>query len=254
MRVRFPSPAPFLTESFGIVKKSKKSGEKEVELKLKLKESELEKVFAGFVKKDKGTLRHKFYPRFYYDTEALDLHGKGISLRVQYKPGKGGSLGGYEQTVKLSLPKKQGQGDVMVRGEFKDMIAGQRPDISAIADKGVRGAIKPIKNKDLKHLFTAAVERRILMVSSKSPSTGKRGMVEVAFDIGNIFLPPPSTAHVAISEIELEVKSGPADVIEPLRAKILKAAPSAKAHTKAKSDQGVALYLRHKGGGYSHSK
>ena len=212
-----------------------------------MKPFELEKVFASFVKKDKGTLRHKFYPRFYYDTDTLDLHGKGISLRVQYKPGKQGRMGAYEQTIKMSLPKAEGQADVMVRGEFKNMISRAHPDLSAITAGAAKKAISPLKNNKLKHLFTAAVERRILMVSSKSPSTGKKGMVEVAFDIGNIFLPPPSTARLFISEVELEVKSGPADVIEPLRDKILKMAPSTRVHTKAKSDQGVALYLKHKG-------
>lgn len=228
------------------MKHSKKSEEKEVELKLKLSNHNLERVFASFVKKDKGSLRHKFYPRFYYDTQDLDLHEKGVSLRMQYKPGKKGKIGGYEQTLKLALPKKDGQDDVMVRGEFKDMVKTQRPDINSLSAKAAINAIKSIKNSELKNIFTAAVERRILMVAVKSPSTGKKGMVEVAFDIGNIFLLPPSTAHVPISEIELEVKSGPDDVIEPLRAKILKIAPNAKVHTKAKSDQGVALYLRYR--------
>ena len=233
--------------SIGPMKPKKRSKETtEIEVKIKMSSRDLERVFDSFVKKDKGSLKHKFYPRFYFDTENLDLYNKNVSIRTQYKPGAHGKVGSYEQTVKFSLSKTTSEKDLMVRGEYKDFIDTSFPALGKISSVQAKRHFKSIKSSNLRHVFTAAVERRILLVPSKSPTTGKKGIVEVAFDIGNIFLAPPLAARLPISEIELEVKSGPDDIIKPIKDKILKMAPSAKVHTKAKVDLGMGLYLKNK--------
>jgi hypothetical protein len=77
--------------------------EVEAELKIRLSQHDLEEVFKTLSKKA-AVISHKYLPRAYYDTDDLGLYNAGRSLRVQYKPGKEGKLGGYEQTVKVELP------------------------------------------------------------------------------------------------------------------------------------------------------
>jgi len=74
----------------------------ETELKIKLSPKDMEKVFQKLIKeKGESEVFHKFTPRTYYDTPNLLLHKNGISLRVQYNPGRNGQIGNHKQTLKL---------------------------------------------------------------------------------------------------------------------------------------------------------
>jgi inorganic triphosphatase YgiF len=220
--------------------------EVEPELKITLSLEDLEKVFKALTKMD-GTseVAHKFRPRMYYDTPDLLLYKNKISLRVQYKSGKKGHLGCYEQTVKVELPAdpklKLGAG-VLLRKECKDDIKSPKPDLAAAADPVAQAAVKPFLNKKLVHIFTAAMERRSF--DWKLKSGGEHGVVEVAFDVGHIIL-PQNNEQQDFAEIEVEIKQGGGEFIEMVKKEILKIAPSAKIQPLSKSEQGSQLYLKH---------
>ena len=213
----------------------------EQELKISLSVQDLERVFKEFsFDVPKGDITHKYLPRAYFDTPDLQMHAEGISLRVQYKPGKKGKLGSHEQTVKFDLPPDAAQVDgALYRKECKDVLNAAQPDLSAVSDAEAKARIAPFKNKSLKHIFTAAIERRYFNVEA---GKGKDwGEVEVAFDVGDISLPDTGDSQ-KFAEIEIEIKKGSPRAIHKIRDRILAIAPTAQVHTDAKSAQGAKLY------------
>jgi inorganic triphosphatase YgiF len=222
----------------------KNQSEVETELKIKLSLEDLEKVFKSLTKMD-GTSEasHKFRPRMYYDTPDLQLYKNKISLRVQYKKGKKGHLGGYEQTVKVELQPDPRLGTgVLLRKECKNGVKSHKPELASVVDPAAQAALKPFQGKNLVHIFTAAIERRSFDWKLKSGEN--HGMVEVAFDVGRIIL-PQNNAHEDFAEIEVEIKHGGGEFIEIVRNEILKIAPSAKIQPLSKSEQGCQFYLKH---------
>lgn len=217
--------------------------ENEQEVKIKLSKRDLEKVFNALSKKyGPGDIDHKYMPRAYWDTLRLDLDQHNISVRVQYKEGSDGDMGGHEQTVKLDLP----HGNTLAKGavlrrEVKDIMPGHEPDLSIVTDAKTKPALKPFLKKKLRHVFTAAIERRYFEVET---GHGKhKGTVEIAFDLGEIVLPHNGRRY-ALCEIELEKKSGSKDAIDKLRAHILEIASSAKIQPLSKSQQGSRFFRR----------
>lgn len=222
-----------------------KKSEIETELKIKLSRKDMELVFRSLsALAGASEVKNKFRPRMYYDTPDLDLYQHDLSLRVQYKPGKKGRLGGYEQTVKVEMaPAAPLQEGVMLRKECKDLIASHEPDLAAVTDAAAQGALKPLKGKKLTHIFTAAIERRFFDLQLTAGA--ESGKVEVAFDVGELIL-PEGGAHEDFFEIEVELKHGNAVLIDAVKAEILKIAPSAKIQPLSKAAQGSRFYLKHK--------
>jgi inorganic triphosphatase YgiF len=222
----------------------KNTSEVETELKIKLSPEDLEKVFKALSKKSGAAkVSHKFLPRMYYDTPDLLLYKNRISLRVQYKPGERGRSGRYEQTVKVGLERAAAHGKgVLLRKECKNGVKSHKPELASVADPAARAALKPFQNKKPVHIFTAAIERRFFDWKLKSGK--RRGVVEVAFDIGQIIL-PHNNRHRDFAEIEVEIKHGGVEFIEIVKNKILDIAPSAKIQPLSKSDQGSRFYLKH---------
>ena len=213
----------------------------EQEIKISVSLEDLEKVFKEFASEvDKGDIQHKYLPRNYFDTPDLDMYGTGLSLRVQYKPGKKGKLGSYEQTVKFELPPDPDKiSDALYRKECKDTIESAQPDLEAVHDAEAAEKIKPFKDKGLKHIFTAAIERRYFNVEA---GKGKEwGEVELAFDVGALSLADTGESE-KFAEIEIEVKDGNPEAMNKIRDRIFKIAASAKIQTDAKSVQGSKMY------------
>lgn len=219
--------------------------ETEYELKIDVSKSDLEKVFRFFARKvEASDISHKCLPRDYYDTPNFDLDGKGESLRIQYKQGRRGRPGGFEQTYKYERPlkgKKSIKG-ALVRQECPNAVSSNLPDISSIKDLEAKKNILPIKNKDLVYVFTAVIERRYFELSI---GTGKnKGRVELAFDLGALVIHNPDKSE-PISEIEIELKSGSDAAIVEIEKKIFQIASTAKVSSKPKSARGCALRRRY---------
>lgn len=212
-----------------------------MELKIKLSSKDLERVFKTFSKKiKKPDIEHKYLPRAYYDTTDLLLHKNNISLRVQYKPGKDGKMGSYEQTVKFEMPpgKKLSRG-ALLRKECKNLLKSPAPDLSTVVDTEAAKATNPFINKKLVHIFTAAIERRYFNIPV-STASGK-GVVEVAFDVGDIIV-THNGRHYPFFEIEIEMKSGDPSAIDEIKKRIMDMAPSAQIQPYSKSAQGSMIY------------
>lgn len=223
-----------------MVKKHK--SEVEQELKISLTKEDLEKVFKFFAEDVKRVdILHKFMPRDYYDTENLEMQDIKASLRVQYKPGKNGELGSYEQTVKFALtPDADADDEALYRKECKDTLDSKTPDLELVDDAEAVEVVKPFQNKNLKHVFTAAIERRYFNVEA---GKGKKwGEVELAFDVGKISLPDYAGVEAPLAEIEVELKKGSAKAIKAIKKEIFKIAPSARVQKDDKSAQGCKLY------------
>lgn len=217
------------------------SSSDELEEKIDISIADLEKVFLAFAKNVSASdIRHKYRPRAYYDTSALDLHQNGMSLRVQYKQGEKGKLGFYEQTVKISMPVPVA-GGAMLRKECKDKLPTSAPDMGAATDATAQAALAPFRGKTLTHIFTAAVERRAIDIEIKNI-----GKVEVAFDIGELTLPGTPVSE-RFAEIEIEMKKGDPIMIDAVKKEIFRIAPAAVSQPQSKADQGIALYLKHSG-------
>jgi inorganic triphosphatase YgiF len=217
----------------------------ETELKIKISHADLEKVFRSLHDKNSAAeILHKYRPRAYYDTPDLAFYHAGLSLRVQYKPGKEGQLGCYEQTLKVEMVPDKPLGDaVMLRRECKDNIKSPKPSVAVITDAEGQAAAKPFKGRKLTHIFTAAIERRYFEIEVRQGENV--GMVEVAFDVGQLILAQKNIVQ-NFSEIEVEVKQGSPELIEAVKNEILTLAPSAKVQPLSKSAQGSRLYLHHK--------
>jgi inorganic triphosphatase YgiF len=214
--------------------------EDEQEVKIRLSKGDLEKVFNAFAKKyAPDEIDHKYMPRAYWDTPGLLLDQNDISMRMQYKEGREGDVGGHEQTVKFDLPHKSALAKgAVLRREIKDMMPDHQPDISVVTDAKAKAALKPFLKMRLKHVFTAAIERRYFEAEI---GHGKhKGTVEIAFDVGEIILTHNGRRY-PLYEIELEKKKGSKDAIDKLREQIMDIAPSAEIQPLSKSRQGSQL-------------
>lgn len=223
----------------------KKKPEIETEQKISLSAQEMETVFRALSRKSgAGKVTHKYRPRMYYDTPRLGLYRHDLSLRVQYKSGKSGQLGCYEQTVKMEVaPKSPLEKGVLLRKECKDDLPTHRPSLAAVSDRQARKALAPFKGKKLVHIFTAAMERRYF--DWKLRDGKKKGVVEVAFDRGEIVLPRNNRSR-GFCEIEIELKKGGPRFIALARDEILRLAPSARVQKLSKAEQGIRFFLGHR--------
>ena len=222
-------------------KAAKKSAEVEQELKLQLSPRDLEKVFLVLRKKAVGKkVEHKYLPRAYFDTRDLLLYRNSISVRVQYKQGKEGKIGAYEQTVKFDLPPEKGVvAGAFFRKECKDMVATHIPALAKITDAEGRAVAKRFRTKRLFHIFTAAIERRSFLL--KVGRGKKEGVVEVAFDVGEIFLDAQGRRQ-GFSEIEIERVEGSPEAIHIAELLVRGLARSAALQPLSKAQQGSRLY------------
>ncbi|MDI1226325.1 MAG: CYTH domain-containing protein [bacterium] len=222
-------------------KAAKKSAEVEQELKLQLSPRDLEKVFVVLRKKAVGKkVEHKYLPRAYFDTRDLLLYRNSISVRVQYKQGKEGKIGAYEQTVKFDLPPEKGVvAGAFFRKECKDMVATHIPALAKITDAEGRAVARRFRTKRLFHIFTAAIERRSFLL--KVGRGKKEGVVEVAFDVGEIFLDAQGRRQ-GFSEIEIERVEGSPEAIHIAELLVRGLARSAALQPLSKAQQGSRLY------------
>ncbi|HYD17208.1 MAG TPA: CYTH domain-containing protein [Patescibacteria group bacterium] len=218
------------------------SAEIEQEIKLRLPLRDLEQVFRALRKSAiEGKVRHQYLSRAYYDSRDLILYRHNISLRLQYKPGSDGRLGGYEQTVKFDLaPGVGATAGTFFRKECRDALTGAAPSLARISDPEARVRARHFRLKKMEHIFTAAVERRALeLVIGRGKA---RGRVEIAFDVGEIIL--STGKRYPFSEIEIEMIAGDSSALSRVAEKILKLAPKARLQSLSKAQQGSRLFQR----------
>jgi triphosphatase len=158
----------------------------------------------------------------YYETDDRALARKGLSLRVRERDGR------FVQTV-----KSIGAGDAgaLARGEWEDVIAGacpelNRPETGRFLKEGVIERLKPV--------FRTEVRRDLVELS---PAPGTR--IEAAIDRGEISAPDQKRS-LAISEIELELKSGEIGALYDVAQQLMAAAPL-RVDQRSKAERGFEL-------------
>lgn len=127
----------------------------------------------------------------YFDTADRALARRGLTLRVRERDGK------FVQTVK-STSRDGASG--LARGEWEDAIAGAEPDTEA-PETG--GFLAPDITGRLTPLFRTEIDRHTIDLALAPDAC-----IEAAIDRGRVYA-PARDAEEPVSELELELKSGP---------------------------------------------
>ncbi len=201
----------------------------ETEQKIILSRESLEDVFNKLAPSE---FKRKHHPRAYFDTLDMQLHHRKAALRIQKK-----SSGGFKQTIKAAHAD---QGDSLVRSEWDMAIANDHPDFSVIDNPDILKILADVDSKKMVHIFTSDVKRRFFDIDVPG-----KGIVEVAFDLGEIYL-PNGDIREELCEIEVELKSGNESAIDDVVARILDMAADAKVSKSSKAERGFNLYQKHR--------
>jgi triphosphatase len=213
---------PVVTDS-GAATAMRVGEQSEIELKLLAPQGSLEKLREMPVivqhARSRGVFRR--LETVYYDTPERLLFRHGVSLRVR-RNGKH-----FIQTLKLP----PGVGQPLTRQQWEAPVDGVTPDLAQLPMDKVGDPVKSLINDALVPVFTTKVRRHARQLDLPDAS------VEIVFDEGMI---EAGARREALSEIELELKSGNADVLFDLGTRLLEAAPL-QLGTRSKAERGYAL-------------
>jgi inorganic triphosphatase YgiF len=159
----------------------------------------------------------------YYDSADLKLQRQELSLRVREHEGR------HFQTLKSS---DLTSGNLLSRGEWEDVIDGDRPDLAA-AQTGPR-LYDAVFSEKLRPQFKTVVRRTAIALEPR-PST----RIEAAFDEGEIRGAEGDVSD-PLCEIELELKSGDTAAIYDVALRLLDVAPL-RIETRSKAERGYRL-------------
>lgn len=126
----------------------------------------------------------------YFDTAEHALRKAGFGLRVR------DGEGGRKQTLKSASA-----GGVFARGEWEERIAGPEPDVDALSRTP---AAAMLAGQSLKPVFSARVQRTVRLVRVGGAT------IEAALDQGAL---TAGDRQAEVCELELELKSGPAEAL-----------------------------------------
>lgn len=206
----------------------------EIELKLRFPPSMLREVLASPVLTPQRLTRKQKRVATYFDTPALDLWRRQITLRVRREGGH------WIQAVKGASAVSAG---VHTRVKIETVVDGPRPDVSGLPSHavtrilkspGVAGALFPVMRTEITR------SSRIL-----EPAPGV--LIEAAVDTGSI---RSRRRREPVCELELELKSGPVTALYELAHHLSAQIPLALEH-QTKAERGYALFI---GGGYAPAK
>lgn len=158
----------------------------------------------------------------YFDTPDRALARRGLTLRVRERDGK------FVQTVKSGNGVG---GSPLARGEWEDEIAGTTPDPQA---PQTGHFLPPETVGGLVPLFRTEVARQTIALAA-----GSEARIEAAIDRGRIAVPGREGSE-AISEVELELKSGTAGALYDVALDLLGVAP-VRLEPRSKSECGYRL-------------
>src|ERR1700730_8642517 len=197
---------------------------REIELKLDVPVHNLPRLTASSLLKgaNKSAAKPVNLVSVYFDTDKLQLHQKGLSLRVR-RIGRH-----YVQTIKQ---ENNGNVALFARGEWERDVPTKQPDLDAARDT----ALSPLLNKKLrralKRVFETHVRRKVLQIRSGQSE------IELSIDKGKVEAGRKSSP---LCEVELELKQGQAADLFRL-AKVLAHEVPVQLAVKSKADHGYAL-------------
>jgi len=159
----------------------------------------------------------------YYDSPDLKLQQHHLTLRVREQGAQ------HVQTVKASDITGV---DLISRGEWEEVIAGDQPDLDT--PQTGRRLKEKVDKGELRPLFTTIVRRMVIELEPQ-PST----RIEAAIDEGEI-RGTEGNAVEPLSEIELELKSGEPAAVYDVALRLLDVAPL-RIETRSKAERGYRL-------------
>ena len=155
----------------------------------------------------------------YFDTADHALRRAGFGLRVR------DGENGRKQTLKSASA-----GGVFARGEWESAVVGPEPDRDLLAKTP---AAKAVNGDTLVAVFTTNVRRVTRMIERDG------AVIEAALDHGELLA---DDRRAGVSELELELKSGPARVLFDLARDVAAHAPL-RLSLVSKAERGYALAL-----------
>jgi inorganic triphosphatase YgiF len=197
----------------------------EIELKLKVTPQEAAKLrrggrLSGLVGRSGIT---KILTSTYFDTPDLALRARGIGLRIRRIDRR------LIQTLKMPIAGPVGTHSYR---EFEREVAGEVPDLRVIDDPNLlRDLLKRRIAGDLQPVFRTEFKRTIWRIKES------HGEIEAALDVGEI---RAGRRRMVIAELELELKSGPAQSLFDL-ALALQKDHSFTIEQRTKADRGYEL-------------
>jgi inorganic triphosphatase YgiF len=197
----------------------------EVELKLAtdlagLKALASDSELAGLAR-NQGTVRR--LETVYFDTPDHRLSRRGAALRVR-KVGRK-----YIQTLKTE--GAQNLAGLTERDEWEWPVSGLAPDLSVIDEAAARRVLGVMDAADLEPLFATKFRRQARMIDHAGAT------IELAIDDGTI---EAGDQAVPLREVELELKSGPAEAAYTLALTLARIAPLGL-EPRSKAARGYAL-------------
>jgi len=196
----------------------------EIELKLLVPPDVARRLAAHRLLRGRARPARRRLYSIYFDTPALDLWRQGIALRVRREGRR------WMQTVKGG---GAAHGGLHQRAEAEAEVAGPAPDTSRIRDRELAEAFaSPQLRAQLKPVFTTDITR-----SSRVLELGAEARVEASVDLGVI---RSGDRSEAVSEIELELKSGEPHQLYELALKLADDVPLSIGD-RSKAERGYAL-------------
>lgn len=196
----------------------------EKELKLRIAPEHMSRLTRHPLFKQLTTARattRKLYS-VYYDTPRLDLHRKGMAMRLRHIGRQ------WLQTLKGGGGVQAG---LHLRNEWETPVSSQKLDMAALEGCGAPH-LPPSLRKKLQPLFVTDFTRTSYMVIYDGAA------IELALDSGKIVA---GQATRPISEMELEIKSGEVQQLFRLALALIDIVPMEVEHT-SKAEYGYALY------------
>ncbi|MXS84054.1 CYTH and CHAD domain-containing protein [Nitrosomonas oligotropha] len=158
----------------------------------------------------------------YFDTPEFDLMQRGIALRVRQAG---------DQWIQTLKAEAQSVGALTSRPEWEMEVAnGRHPDFSALPQAAL-DLLAGIKFKHITAVFTTEFRRTTWQIGDSA------AQAEVALDSGKIFAAELSRD---ICEVEIELKSGPAEFLFDIATQLLQQAPL-HIEPRSKAERGYIL-------------
>ncbi|SDG13725.1 CHAD domain-containing protein [Pelagibacterium luteolum] len=189
---------------------------KEIELKLTLLPDHADA--AGHWLTTRGEITHRSLHSVYFDTPAQFLLKSGMTLRLRHD--------GHQWIQTIKSGSRNGVG-LFDRDEWEKPVPDRAIDI---ADTPLAG-LPPQTRSAMAETFSLDVERRVVLAEHDGST------VEIALDMGTV---KAADRYQALSEAELELKSGSTDALFDL-ARSLDAIAPIRIGVRAKSDLGYGL-------------
>ena len=197
---------------------------REIELKLDVPARYLPRLTASPLLKGATTSVHEpaNLVSVYFDTDKLELHRRGLSLRVR-RIGRR-----LVQTVKQ---ENHGNAALFDRGEWEHDVPAKQPDLDAMRDTALAPLLNEKLRRGLKPVFETRVRRKVFHIQSGESE------IEFSIDKGKVEAGGKSSPFC---EVELELKQGQTADLFKL-AKMLAHEVPLQLAVNSKADRGYAL-------------